>query len=150
MGGLNLQITTLQRLERKPQQLQLVFVWVLYPDRIGIKKCWFFMTRREKNQSTRKKPLKQDESQQQTHPHMNGTWATLVGGEHSAPSQPRRPSSVQHTEMTIGTDQLTYTLWLVKRKPWLHSIVQQLPSACCHCPFLWPLSQALSGLYSKI
>ena len=59
----------------------------LFPDRIGIKKCWFLM--RGENRSTRRKTSRSRiENQQQTQPTYdtgsgNRTRDTLVGGERS-------------------------------------------------------------------
>jgi len=46
---------SLKYLERKPHQLYLVFMQVLYPGRIRIWRCWFLW--REANRRTRRKTL---------------------------------------------------------------------------------------------
>ena len=53
----------LKYLERKPRQPWLVFTWVLYPDRIGIWRCWFLNCGEKKTGEPADKPSEQDENQ---------------------------------------------------------------------------------------
>ena len=70
----------------------------LYPDRIGIWKCWFLG--RGENRSTRRKTSRSSiENQQQTQP----TYDTEGRGERGKPEYPEKNLSEQHREPTTNS-----------------------------------------------